>query len=882
MAEPEPARTFLFTDVEGSSRLWEREPARMRPALAAHDTLARAAVEAHRGRIVKTTGDGVHAVFEDPLDALGAAVALQQALADPGATHGLALRVRCGMHLGAEESREDDFFGPAVNRAARIMSAAHGGQVLLSGAVAERVRDRLAPELSLRDLGAVRLRDLASPERVFQALHPRLRRDFPALRSLEATPNNLPQQTTRFVGRERDVVAVRAQLESTRLLTIVGAGGLGKTRLALQLAAESLDTSPDGVWFVELASLGEAALVPQAVASALGVREEAGRPVLEALLSQARERQQLLVLDNCEHLVQACAQLAVALLAAAPRLRMVATSREPLHVAGEACYPLNALAVPTADGDGAPAALEGFESVRLFVERARAVQPEFRVTAANAPAVAAICRQLDGIPLALELAAARVRALSVENLAARLQDRFRLLTRGDRTTLPRQQSLRATLDWSHDLLSEPERAVLRRLAVFSGSLTLEAAESVCALDTTRTEEVLDLVAHLVDRSLVATEADGERYRMLATVRQYAWEKLEAAGEKKAARVRHLAYYLAFAEHARAQLGGPQQGEWLARLDAERENLVAAHRACDRVPDGVASGYRLLHASKPYWFIRGQLELGLRLTLEALSRPGSQAGDAERSRCLMSAGQFCSMMGRYADARRHLEESLAIARALNDERRMAATLQPLCWAALGEGDTAVARTHAEEAVALAGRLDSARELAGARSLLGQVHLLRGDYAAAQALFEQALRGLLDLGDLENIAIVRLNLAMVCIGREALGDARAHLCDVGRIAAEIDSVPAGQSLLEVSAGFAGAMGDWVRAARCYGAAEAEAAKAGVHRTPADEAFLAPWIQRARTQLDAAAFTAAMAEGRARGFREAVNDARAWLEAISAINR
>ena len=472
MHESSAVTTFLFTDIEGSTRLWEQQPERMRPALARHDAIARAAVAAHRGTVVKTTGDGIHAVFDDPLDAVGATLQLQQALTDPQATAGVALRVRCGLHLGIVERRDNDFFGTPVNRTARIMAAAHGGQVLVSKAFADLIVDRLPAGVTLRDLGAVRLRDLASPERVYQIVHPRLRQDFPALRSLESTPNNLPQQVTSFIGRERELSEVKTLLGKTRLLTLLGVGGLGKTRLSLQAVVDVMDDFPDGVWFVELAPLTDPQLVPQAVASVLGVKEEAGRPVVEALMSHGRDRNLLLILDNCEHLVQACAELATAMLQSGPRIKLLASSREPLRVAGETSYPVPALAAPDPRQSMTVAAATRYEAVNLFIDRALVAQPAFHADDRNATAIADICHRLDGIPLAIELAAARVRSLSVENIAARLGDRFRLLAGGDRTALPRQQTLRALIDWSHDLLTEHERVLFRRLSVFADSWTL--------------------------------------------------------------------------------------------------------------------------------------------------------------------------------------------------------------------------------------------------------------------------------------------------------------------------------------------------------------------------------------------------------------------------
>ena len=450
----------------------------------------------HRGSVVKMTGDGMCAAFDDPRDALAAVVAFQRALAVPAPEDDIALRARCGLHAGVVERRDNDFFGGVLNRAARIMAAAHGGQVLASQALAVLLADRLPAGVALRDMGTVRLRDLASPERVYQVTHSTLRQEFPALRSLSSTPNNLPQQVSSFIGRERESTEIRRALRKARLVTLLGAGGLGKTRMSLQTGADVMDDYPDGVWLVELAPVADARMVAQAIASVLGVKEETGRPVLEALAAAVSDRRLLVILDNCEHLLQACAETSGALLQAGPEMRILATSREPLHVAGETTYPLPALAAPDPQQPMAAAALAGFPAIRLFVDRAAAAQPQFRLTDQNAIAVAEICHRLDGIPLALELAAARVRALSVQSIAERLTDRFSLLTGGDRTALPRQKTLRASIDWSHDLLTDQERILFRRLAVFAGGATLAAVEAVCAGGDVAAADTLSLLADL--------------------------------------------------------------------------------------------------------------------------------------------------------------------------------------------------------------------------------------------------------------------------------------------------------------------------------------------------------------------------------------------------
>lgn len=867
MHDESAATTFLFTDIEGSTRLWEEAPERMRPALARHDDIARAAVEEHRGQVVKMTGDGLHAAFDDPLDALGATLQLQLGLLKD-ASLAVALQVRCGLHAGPSESRDSDYYGTVVNRAARVMSAAHGGQMLLSQAVASRLRGRLPQGVELRDLGTVRLRDLSSPERLYQVVCPGLRADFPALRSLEQTPNNLPQSLSTFIGRERELAEARGLLARTRLLTLVGMGGLGKSRLALHLAAEILDDFPDGVWLVELASISDPRRVAQAVASTLGVHAAAGRSLDESLLRYAAERKALIVLDNCEHLLDECTQLVHRLLSAGSAMKVLATSREPLKLRGEVAYPLGGLAVPGPRQAVDPESAMGYASVRLFLDRAMAAMPSFTMAPEQATAIAAICHRLDGIPLAIELAAARTRSLSVEQIALRLSDRFRLLSAQDPTVPPKQRTLRALIDWSHDLLTEPERALFRELAVFAGGWTLEAAEAVCAPG----DSVVENLGRLVEKSLIVMEAQGERYRMLETVREYALAKLAQSGGEAGVRERHFAFYLALAETAKAELTGPEQASWLARLDRERENILLAHAHAGSRGLDAEPGLRLANSVKLYWVNRGLLELGHRVTTEALARTAPADRTFLRCRGLYEAGQLCSYMGRYDEARRDLEESLAIARERGDQRAIGIVLQPLGMAALGQGDIAAARGYLQEAFDRAGGGDP-RALAAAANELGQIHRVEGSLARAQALYERALAIARELGDRETIAIALLNMAML---RATQGDgaaARALLLQALDIAAEIGSRRMTQSALEVAAGLAATESAWKEAARLFGAAAAQASDTGLRREPADEAFLAPLMARARASL-AASFDELEAQGRALTDSEATRAARDWL--------
>jgi len=700
----------------------------------------------------------------------------------------------------------------------------------------------------------------------------------------EAAPaadnHNLPASLSSFIGREREMRSVAVMLGASRLTTLTSVGGTGKTRLALEVAREVLPHFPDGVWLVELAPLAEAARVPQAVASALGVKEEAGRPVIEALSRYAKDRRMLLVLDNCEHLVSACAELARQLLQSAPALTILASSREPLHVAGEAQFPVAPLAVPDARRAASLDEIAACEAVRLFVARATAVEPSFGLTEQNAPAVAQVCRRLDGIPLAIELAAARVRSLAIDDIAARLDDCFRLLTEGDKSALPRQQTLRASIDWSHALLSTPERVLLRRLAVFSGGCTLEAAEAVGAGGEVPGDDVVDLLAHLLDKSLLSLDGTGRaRYRLLETVRQYAHERLVAAGETDTARGKHLAYFLTLAEKARSQLVGPEQGASLARLDRERENLLCAHAWCDRAADGADLGLRLASATKLYWINRGLLGLGHRVTLEALSRPAAGSRNTARCRALFDAGQIAFYRGRYAEAQACLEESLAIAREADDKARIGAALQPLGMACVGRGDLPAARRHLGEALELARGLGNQRNLAAALNARAQLDRIEGRLDEADLLYQEVLALARSLGDRESIAIGLLNLAMVAIARDDRGGARAMLLEVLAIAEEVGSIRVGQSVLEVCAGLAASLGDAPQAARLYGVAEAQTAATGIHRDPADEAFLAPLVAQARAALAPDAFTAAQESGRALAYENAMAEALAWLEGLPA---
>ena len=572
--------TFLFTDIEESTALLQRVGVDLYASiLAAHHKLIRDSLERHQGSEQGTHGDSFFAVFTSPGACVAAAVEMQRALASHEWPHEQRPRVRMGIHTGEASKASTGLVGLEVHRAARIAGVGHGGQILLSSAAASLVRD--SSSLEVRDLGAHRLKDLGRPEVLFQLMADGLRSEFPPLRSLDnpELPNNLPASLSQFVGRRAEIGEVRALILERRLVTLTGAGGSGKTRLALQAAAELLDGTGEGVWLVEMAPIIDPDQVPQAVISALGLLQDGDRLHAICCCTCCANQNVLVILDNCEHVIDAVAQLADLIGRSCPKVRLVATSREPLGVDGEHVYRVRSLSLPSEAADRIED-LEGSDAVELFVVRARAHDSSFLLEDSVVPLLASVCRRLDGIPLAIELAASRLSSMSLEDLHRRLDQRFRLLTGGSRGALPRQQTLGAMVAWSYDLLTESEREVLRRLSVFVGSFDLRAAEALCAVGDLESSDVADLLSSLVNKSLVAGEraSTSLRYRLLETIRQYAADQLAQVGgdaEVLGVRLMHADYYLGLCEEVAPALTGPQQGVWLKRLDLEWDNLQAA-------------------------------------------------------------------------------------------------------------------------------------------------------------------------------------------------------------------------------------------------------------------------------------------------------------------
>src|SRR5215204_2151365 len=711
---------------------------------------------------------------------------------------------------------------------------------------------------------------------------PKSPRRFRAVEAAEAKPaprtpqrplHNLPLELSSFVGREKELTEVKRLQANNRLLTLTGSGGCGKTSLALALAGELMEGFEDGVWLVDLASLADPSLVPQAVASTLGVREQPGRWLTETLSGYLGSRKVLLVLDNCEHLVEACAKLAEVLLRSCPELRVLATSREALGITGEVARLVPSLSLPDLRHLPAVESLPRYESTQLLLERSMAVQPTFALTEQNAGAVAQICYRLDGIPLAIELAAARTKVLSVEQIADRLEDAFGLLSAGGRTAVPRHRTLHATMDWSHELLPEEERALFRRLSVFAGGFTLEAVESVCAGEDLRSDEVLELLSHLVDKSLVMVrEESGEaRYRLLETVRQDGGEKPSESGEEGRIRERHAGYYLARAEAAEPELKGEGQVAWLERFEREHDNLRGALRWL--LERGVAEkAARLGRALWLFWWIRGHFAEGLRSMEHALSAEGGTAMPAAaRAIALYVEGTMACGQGEHRSAEVLLEESAASYRELGDRRGVAYALGSAAVVAITQERYERGIACSEEATDL---FLEVGDKWGAAPMLGCSAvgwLNRGDHRRARSLAERGLALCRETGDKHGTSIALFTLAGVAQAERDYERARDLFEEGIAVSTELGNEADIVHCLEGLAATAGAEGKIVRAARLWGAAEALLEKIEAMYTYVPDRSLHRRQVAARSQIDEAAWEVAWAEGRTMTSEQAIEYAR-----------
>lgn len=757
-------------------------------ALEQHDGLMRQAFESNDGHIFKTVGDMFCVAFLNPAKAVSACFEAQRRLGETEFGSVGNLRVRMGIYTGSARARDNDYFGTALNRVSRLMSAGHGQQVLISAPTAEFLAGELPEGCSLLELGAHQLRDVEHPEVIFQLCHPVLRAEFPALRTLDATPNNLPRELSTFVGRESELNEIKRLIRERSLVTLIGSGGCGKTRLAVQVASDLLAKFEHGSWFVDLAPLTDPELVAQTVLLTLNMAEEPGVTALDSLKRQLKTQTTLIVLDNCEHLLDASANVVDQILRNAPNVKILATSREGLGLTGEMPWRVPSLSVPKRTPQSADDLLVRSEAARLFVERATTTQPTFELNDNNYEAIAAICSRLDGIPLAIELAAARVKALPVEQIASRLDDRFRLLTGGSRTALPRQQTLRALIDWSYNLLGDKERVLLCRLSVFQGGWDLVAAESICSDESLEEWELLDVLSQLVDKSLVVfEESAGEgRYRLLETVRQYSREKLFDSMEGPSLRTKHLEHYLNWIEQSLSKLAGPDGMKIFEQIEDDHDNYRAALEWSSADADNAPTFLRLARALSRFWETRGYVTEGRSWIERALDATDFlTADDPEtldkvediRMRAYNQLGNICRELGDYAaateafmrstelakkrefhmglailqnnlgltlqnqlrfdEARVAFEESIRICREINDQLHLGTALENLgsLLQDLGELDRSI-EFNAEAAV-IFNKLGDTRSIAINHSLRADHQLASHEFDKALVSYRQAL-------------------------------------------------------------------------------------------------------------------------------------------------
>jgi predicted ATPase/class 3 adenylate cyclase/DNA-binding CsgD family transcriptional regulator len=757
--------TLLFTDIEGSTRLLQQAGERYANVLEECRTLLRTAFLESHGHEVDTQGDAFFVAFARATDAVAAAVAGQRALFTHAWPEAMAVRVRMGLHTGEPHQSAEGYVGLDVHHTARIMNAGHGNQILLSQTTRDLVEHALPKGASLRDLGTHRLKDLEHPHHLYQLVCEGLPADFPPLKTLDTRPHNLAIQLTPLIGREQEVAVVQhlLQRQEVRLLTLTGPGGTGKTRLGLQVAAELSELFADGVYFVNLAPIGDPEFVVSTIAQTLAVKEIADQLLLDLVSAFLREKQLLLLLDNFEQVVGAAVQVA-ALLAACPKIKMIVTSRAALHIRGEQEFAVPPLAVPDQKRLTDLVALSQNEAVALFILRAQAIKPDFQMTDGNAPAIAEICVRLDGLPLAIELAASRIKVLPPQALLARLGQRLTVLSSGARDVPMRQQTLRNTIEWSYNLLDAQEQRLFQRLSIFGGGCTLEAVEVVCATldNNSAAGQALDGVASLVDKSLLQqTERDNNepRFVMLETIREYGLAVLATSGQMEMALQAHANYYLRLTEEAEPEFGGSQQAVWLERLEREHDNLRAALEWLlkqGKAGENVEMALRLAGALEWFWKVRGYFREG-RTFLERALAACEGAAAPIRAKALNATANLAYRQGDLDRAEVLAQESLAVRRELGDTRGIAGILGLLGMLAISRGNSAAARSQLEESALLFKEVGDKQDIADSLFNLGELDSHQGEYIRACTLLEESLVLYRELGHKRNIAATIIRLA-----------------------------------------------------------------------------------------------------------------------------
>ena len=876
---PSGTVTFLFTDIEGSTRLAQEHPKEMPELLARHNAILNQSIERYHGFVLRIVGDSFSAAFHTASDALSAALEAQRKLQNESWSPA-PIKVRMGIHTGSAQLKDDpqgaSYEGYAtLALTQRVMSVGHGGQILLSQTTHDLVKDRLPDGTELRDMGERRLKDIVRPEHIYQVAAPGLLSEFPPLTTLEAFNHNLPTQLTSFIGREHEIAEARKLFSSTRILTFIGPGGTGKTRLSLQVAAEQIPEFKDGVWLIELAQLADSTYVLSTIASVLHLRELQGVRLIDTVTDYLRGKQLLLVLDNCEHLIETCARLSEHFLHACPKLKMITSSREALGIDGETVYRVPSLSLPEDLEDLRDAgSLLKYEAPRLFTERAIKVNPQFTLTNENASAVTQICERLDGIPLAIELAAARVKLFTPQQIAERLGDRFKLLTGGSRTALPRQQTLRALIDWSYLTLNETEQNVLRSLAVFSGGWTFEAAESVAG-----SIEAMDGLSGLINKSLVNVEdKEGEsRYRYLETIRQYAMEKLLELGDAVNARDRHLAHFMEYSRRAEEHFSTAQRLLWLDRLEVEHDNIRSALGWA--LESDAESALQLVCSLAVFWLSRSYLTEGCKWCQAAISRAEALSSadlDQMRARAYTALAMLSINRGDHQTAQLAARQAAVLARQVEDHLQLARALNFLGLSSAFLGDETLAFDSLRECEALCREFGYKDELAEVLQSLAYITIeIHGEQAAEQlqSYMEESLA--LSQGSMDPEAAVRTEgiLARLAFYSGDLTEARKHadlMLDLHREMGDHLSVTGHQSAM---AHVARQMGNYQEALALYRETLPDWQKIGHRGAVAHQLECFAFIAKAREQGERAVKLMSAAEA----LREASNSPRTPQESI-----
>jgi len=904
---PSGTVTILFTDIEGSTRLLQQLGEDYATLIADHHQLLREACETHGGRVMGIEGDSFYVVFPGAVDAIRAVVQSQRALATHAWPKDVNLRVRMGLHTGEPQLNALGYVGIDVHRAARIASAGHGGQVLLSQTTYDLVERELPEDVTVLDLGEHRLKDLRQPKHLYQLVIEGLPSDFPPLKSLKvATPNNLPIQLTSFIGREKEITEIKQSLGEHRLVTFTGPGGSGKTRLSLQVATEMLEQFQDGVFFVALAPITDPGLVPSTITQSLGIPEVAGKSIIDSLKDFLQSKSLLLVLDNFEQVISA-APLVAELLTACSQLKVLVTSREGLRVRGEHEYFVPPLELPDLSQLPSLESLTQYTAVQLFVQRAQAVKQDFRLTNETAQTVAEICYRLDGLPLAIELAAARIKLLPPKAMLARLERRLEFLTSSARDLPARQQTLRNAIAWSYDLLNEEEQNLFRRVSVFVGGCTFDSIEAVAEDHSTI---LLDLLGSLLDKSLLREVEDriGEpRFVMLELLREFGLEQLATSGEQETIHLRHANFYLTLAEQAEAKLESAEQVEWINRMEEEHDNLRAALEWSRTAEDAGEICLRLAGTLGLFWETRGYFSEGRERLSAILSTSISQGRTAERAKLLARAAELAyrqsdysatveyaeeslaigrevgdkpgiasvliklanaaTEAGDYVTASGYLEEALRIWQELDDKHGIARALISLGWAALRPGDYPLANARLEQALAISRELEDTRSIAFELSGLGEVALRQGDYTRATQLLEESLELRRQLGNKWGMGVSLGTLGWVAINERDWNRAIARLGESLEVRQEIGDKGGSAWCLERLAEVALARGESEKAVRLLSAASALRISIGSVIDPVDQPEYKNRRSALRAELGEERFTVVWEEGRAMSLEQAI---------------